>query len=71
MTKINVSKIFSPIGIHIAFKYAISLTLERPHFQTTENERVRQLTHYVNKLYFVHLFDQVGILKNEISFAAP
>ena len=47
------------------------LTLERPRFQTTENDQVRQLTHYVNKLYFVDLFDQVDILKGEISFVAP
>ena len=29
-----------------------SLTLERPRFQTTENDRVRQLTHYVKKALF-------------------
>ena len=47
------------------------LTLERLHFQTTKNDRVCQLMHYVNKLYFVHLFDQGDILKDEISFVAP
>ena len=59
----------------MCFKYIakkiVYLTLERSCFQTIENDPVRQLTHYVHKLYFVHLFDQGDIFKDEISFVAP
>ena len=41
-------------------------TLQRLRFQTTLNYQLRQLTHYVDKLQFVHLFDQVNILEVEM-----
>ena len=41
----------------------IGLTLERPRFHATENDEVRQLTHNIHKLQFLHLFSQKSFLR--------